>query len=275
MAPTPSPVRSPLRVPSVTPAEAANQAYLVLTPPYDRVAYATRLDSSRPGWAAGTLVGLRLERTVPDWSALEQAVRRLRARMPAAPVVLLVDLPPEASLLVSAVAARMHVRAVLSEGPGMQESLRSSLTESTGLADGVIEWLELVGVRLSPATTPLIHRIVALAPEYPDLRHLLRAIGTPESTARFRFHKRLLPAPSKWFQVARALYAALRLQAQVDVGLLPLAHEMGYNDHSALSQLIYRSFGLRPSAIRGTLGWEWLLDRWIGRYPRCRRPRWA
>ena len=64
---------------------------------------------------------------------------------------------------------------------------------------------------------------------------------------------------------AEALRAALRLQAHAGASLMVLAVECGYSDHSSLSRQCLRLFGVRPGAIRGTLGWEWLLDRWLRR----------
>jgi AraC-like DNA-binding protein len=52
------------------------------------------------------------------------------------------------------------------------------------------------------------------------------------------------------------------------VPLLTVAVEGGYSDHSSLSRQSLRLFGVRPGAIRPTLGWEWLLDRWLRRASR-------
>jgi AraC-like DNA-binding protein len=61
------------------------------------------------------------------------------------------------------------------------------------------------------------------------------------------------------------VYAALRLQAARREPLLTVAVECGYSDHSSLSRQSLRLFGVRPGAIRDTLGWEWLMDRWMRR----------
>src|SRR5690606_16863514 len=74
--------------------------------------------------------------------------------------------------------------------------------------------------------------------------------------------KRGLPSPSRWFQVARALHAALRIQARPDASMTAIALEMGFADHSALAHLLRRCLGVQAGMIRGTLGWEWLLQRW-------------
>jgi AraC-like DNA-binding protein len=117
----------------------------------------------------------------------------------------------------------------------------------------------------------LLREIFARAATSPDLSTLLAQVGMAESSARFRLHKRLLPTPSRWFQAARALHSVMRVQAEPNRSLLRIAHEFGYADHSALSQLVHRSFRVRPGAVRGTLGWEWLMHRWICSIPEMSR----
>ena len=68
-------------------------------------------------------------------------------------------------------------------------------------------------VSLQQLIAPQLAEIVARAPRHDNLTALLSAIGVPETSARFRMHKKRLPPPSRWFQVARALHGALRIQA--------------------------------------------------------------
>jgi AraC-like DNA-binding protein len=63
--------------------------------------------------------------------------------------------------------------------------------------------------------------------------------------------------------MARALNHALRIQARPEARLTLLAMEAGYSDHSGLTRQLIRMFGVTPVGIRGTLGWEWLADRWL------------
>jgi hypothetical protein len=42
-----------------------------------------------------------------------------------------------------------------------------------------------------------------------------------------------------------------------------VARRLRFADHSALAHLLRRSLGVTSQEIRGTLGWEWLLDRWL------------
>lgn len=241
-------------------------AVALIRPPYDRVEH-------QAGWSAidprptapGLVLGVAVEEPLADYRPLDRAIRGLRERSPGTPVVLLLNLGSEESLFLTAHAARLGVRAVVPAGAPLRESLRRSLTGSSALAEDVVEWLSVCGLRLSPLVASLVLQIVTLAPRHPSLTGLLDEVGIPETSARFRMNKKRLPPPSRWYQAARALYAALRIQAEPETCLLRLAHGLGYADHSALSQLVYRSFGVRPGVVRGTLGWEWLMERWIRR----------
>lgn len=160
---------------------------------------------------------------------------------------------------------------------GASWPLREALTDPAALPQSVVDWLRLRSVRLSPNLADLIERLVAEAPKHPDAGRLLEACRIPQATARWRLRKRGLPAPSRWFQAARALHAALRLQARPEASTMEIARQIGFADHSALIHLFRRSFGMGATEIRCTLGWEWLLDRWFhshagGNASRRRRP---
>jgi len=213
----------------------------------------------------GSVAGIRTT-VLTRWGDLHPLIQELRQRLPAAPLVLTADATAH-QLLWSGRAYRAGVRAVLLDGQAMQPLLRSALTCPDSLADDVVDWLMMRRVRLTPTIASLLREIFLRAREAPDLTTLLAEAKLAESSARFRLHKRLLPTPSRWFQVARAVHTVLRLQAEPDKPLLRIAHDFGYADHSALSQLVYRAFGIRPGAIRGTLGWEWLMYRWLRRLP--------
>src|SRR5690606_20083178 len=101
------------------------------------------------------------------------------------------------------------------------------------------------------------------APRFTEVGQLLQSMGAAESSTRFRFRKKGLPAPSRWLQAARGLHAALRIQLEPEKSILAHACALGYADHSALCHQMKRMFGTTPAAVRGTLGWEWLLERWV------------
>lgn len=246
------------------PATPAERAIFVLRPPYVQVEHHTTwqvLDAASA--SPGTIVGIQVERADGDGLRLQETIARIRQRSPSTPVILLLHLSMENCLVISGNASRMGARATVWAGQSMQSAVRASLTRTAGLGADVVEWAQMRGVGFSAGTAMLVERIVTLAPRFPELTGLLKEVGVAETSARFRMQKKRLPPPSRWFQAARALHAALEMQSRSEVPLLKLAHELGYSDHSALSQLVYRAFGVRPSGIRGTLGWEWLLDRWI------------
>ena len=248
----------------------ARAAFLV-RPPYNRMEYHGSLDALVASHRIpGAIAGLRV-RGGMTWEALQPLIVALRAQLPAASVVLVIAEGSPADLLLSARATRAGVRAILLEHEPLADGLRRALTCRDTLADDVVDWLVLRRLRLTPMISSLIREIFQHAPTTPDLSTLLGRIGMAESSARFRLHKRLLPTPSRWFQAARALHTVLRIQAEPRTSLLRIALELGYADHSALSQLVYRSFRVRPGAIRGTLGWEWLMHRWLRAIPDAAR----
>lgn len=252
------------------PLVAAAPTFLV-HPPYLRLECHASLESlQKHHLKPGSIAGIRLEPGT-EWLHIEPAIRQLRTHLPASPLILVVPGASGRDLLLSTRAARGGVRAVLNDDEPLRDSLQAALTCRDGLADDVVEWLSLRRLRLSPTVSSLLREIFAHAATEPDLSSLLARVGLAESSARFRLHKRLLPTPSRWFQAARALHTALRVQASPELPLLRIAHEFGYADHSALSQLIFRAFRLRPGAIRGTLGWEWLMHRWVAALPEAAR----
>ena len=199
-----------------------------------------------------------------DAALLPLAVAAARQRFPAAPVVLRVPALTPAVIRLAQRAARLRVRAVVAEGEPLAEALRPQLTSPDDLGDDVVEWVELrQGRPLSPAVSTLLRRIVAGAEGGAQLGELLAPLGESERTARHRLRNKELPPPSAWHQMARALHAALRVQAQPGVRLSRLALDLGFSDHSGFSRQLSRAFGVTPPGVRGTLGWEWLVERWV------------
>jgi AraC-like DNA-binding protein len=203
--------------------------------------------------------------TAEDCAVLENAVRGLRGRFPAAPVVVRVPELSAAAIRLAQRAAHLGVRAVVGMDEPLGDALRPILTHPDDLGDDVVEWLAVRGRTLAPVSAALVRQVVGQAHRFAHLGDLLSALGDSERTARHRLRGRGLPPPSAWYQMARALHGALRIQAQPEAALAPLALELGYADRSGLSWQLTRAFGVTPVAVRGTLGWEWLLDRWLHR----------
>jgi AraC-like DNA-binding protein len=244
----------------------ASPAVALLAPPYDRfetIPDASALDPHT--LPCGSLLAVELAAPAEEWPAVAGLVPKLRARCPAAPVVL--HLPTThalADLDLGRRAGALHVRAVLAGGESPAAALRRALTDDTALADEIAAWLPLRLPAVGPAVVELVREIVRRAPLHREVRQILRELGFAERTARTWCRREGVPGPGAWLSAAHALRAALRLQAGT-TPLLVLAVDCGYSDHSSLSRQCLRLFGTRPGAIRGLLGWEWLLDRWLGR----------
>jgi AraC-like DNA-binding protein len=211
----------------------------------------------------GSIVGAQITRPVVDTAPLLALNRDLSRRRPDCRVGVFLAMEPEDVVLTATRLAPLRFRAVVAVGPGMESVLREVLTDPTTLARDVVDWLEQRSIRLNPNQANLLERILAEAADHADLTTLLEHCVIPSSSARFRLRKRGLPSPTQWFQLARALHAALRLQAGPDVPLATLARQLGFVDHSALAHLLRRTLGVTSNEIRGTLGWEWLLHRWF------------
>jgi AraC-like DNA-binding protein len=232
------------------------------TPPYRGV---EPFHGAAPGerLPAGTLLFLDADSVAPDWPALTRTVLDLRTRHLTAPVILRVSTFTPATVRLAHQAARLGVRGVVAADEPLYDALLPLLTAPDNLSGDVLEWLRLRGMRLSPAVSELLCHIVGLAWRYPHLTDLLDTLGEGERTARYRFLRACLQPPRAWHRAARALHWAMRIQAEPHTPLLQLALDAGYSDHSGLCRQLVRTFGYTPGFVRGTLGWEWLLNRWM------------
>jgi AraC-like DNA-binding protein len=238
-----------------------------LAPPYDRFEVVPDPAALTPDdLRDAALLAVALASPHEPSGDVAALVRELRARFPAAPVVLRLGQPAdEGNGDWDRRAGELGVRAVVLDGESPRQRLRGTLTDATALPEQIEQWLRLRLPGLPPAVRGLIDEIVRLSPGFGEVGPLLASIGHAERTARTWFRHAGAPGPGKWLAAAHAVRAALRMQAEEDAPLLTLAVECGYSDHSSLSRQSLRLFGVRPGAIRRTLGWEWLLDRWLRR----------
>lgn len=244
------------------PAELPHPLYCAF-PPYERERLITSgIPRELP---TGAVLILDVAPVPRDTTGLDDALRRVRASTPSTPVVLRTAADIDDLLRLATLGVTLPTQGVILRGQALPGALRGQLTRPRNLPEEVTSWLAMKGVRMAPALTDLIRQIFARATRHSEISSLCREIGAVESSARFRCSKKRLPPPSRWLQAARALHACLRLQAHPDRALLPLALELGYADHSALSHQLRRTFQVRPGEVRRTLGWEWLLDRWFDR----------
>lgn len=229
-------------------------------PPYHAF---NAVGTSSPRLPEGAVVALRVSADPHEISSLPAAVHTVRRRFWLAPTVLWLAEGSPPDLLHQAYSSiSLGVRAVLFGDALPADVLRPACTRPISLGSSVLEWLDLRGVRIPPVLVHLLGQVVQQAPLYAELRKLLGDMCVPESSLRLRCQRVGLPAPRHWHQMGRALHAALAVQAETGTPLARLALDLGYADHSALSQLCRRNFALRPGELRGTLGWEWLMERW-------------
>lgn len=66
-----------------------------------------------------------------------------------------------------------------------------------------------------------------------------------------------------WMRVGRALHAALLCQNAGTASAEAVALRAGYSDHRAMDRAFLRVFGIRQRDLRGTVGWQWLLWRFL------------
>lgn len=230
-------------------------------PPYDRDRFIT-LGGERP-LPAGAVLIVDVSPVPGNMGALDSALRQIRGSAPDTPLVMRAAPSIDDLLLLATWGAALPAQGLILQGQPLASALRGQLTRPRSLPTEITAWIAGKGIRMAPALTDFIRQVFARAAEHSEVSTLCREIGAVESSARFRCSKKRLPPPSRWLQAARALHACLRLQADPDRALLPLALELGYADHSALSHQIRRTFGVRPSEVRRTLGWEWLMGRWL------------
>ena len=234
----------------------------VSPPPYLETIPLTRVAGLRLARGSLLVVDLRAAAAPEMETALASTVAQARQTHPTLPIILRVPETTMDALRLAHRASRMGVRAVVGCGECLAFALRPVLTRADDLPASLLEWLEFRGRSVGPMLSALVRGIVMLAPRYPHLGDLVAVLGESERTMRHRFQASGAPGPRDWHQGARALDAALCLQAEPDARLLEVALARGYSDTSGITRQITRAFGVTPAAIRGTLGWEWLAERW-------------
>lgn len=217
--------------------------------------------------APGTILAMEVADPGRAWPFLPPSLRSLRAAVPTASVILRLPAVPDAAAMELAHrAGQLHLRAVLLEGEPIEASLRRALTRAGDLSGDVFEWLSLRRLSLAATTAKFLEPMFREVLSHRNVSQLTRPQDRAESTMRAHMRREGLPPPRDWLRCARSLHAALRLQAQPRVPVLTTALALGYTDHSQLSREISECFGVRPTDIRPTMGWEWLMDRWLDRH---------
>ena len=234
-------------------------------PPYERLEPLRDLPTPGPGaFGRGTVWLVSATPRPGGWETVAEWLLRLRSAYPAITIGVLLpeDVDPHPLLSTSAVATA-RVRAVLRRGEPVT-ALRGRMTRPTGLGAEIVQWLRLAGILLRPRVATGVRAL--LDSEQGSMAAALTRSRPSQRTLRRHFARCGLPQPREWHAAARALRAALRLQADPQTSLLRVALDSGYGDHATFSRQMRRLFDLRPLEIRGTLGWEWVLHRWVSRW---------
>lgn len=127
-----------------------------------------------------------------------------------------------------------------------------------------LDFLSWRGVSLDRETRRVVGRIVEVAPRIATLEALARNLYSSRRALGRRFQRQGLPVPSHWLQIARLLWACVRLQSS-ETTLAQVSAGLGYPDSFTLSNQMLRMTGVRPSFARERLGWEWLVEEWLVR----------
>lgn len=245
--------------------------FSLYSPPYLTCMRVPHEDCVRSaGLPNGTVLFAELSNEASDCASLPAVIKSIRQRLPIVPVVLVLDRASPHLIRICLSVQALGIRGVVLQNEDLRDlrdSLRPVLTQPLHLGDDVVEWISWRGIRLSPAVTHVLCSMFDNCHAFPTLGGLLEGMGEAERTTRLRFKKKGLPTPHRWFQLARATRGALQIQGDPHQGFGRLAQAVGFSDPSSLSQQIYRAFNLRPHVIRGTFGWEWLLERWLRSIP--------
>lgn len=131
----------------------------------------------------------------------------------------------------------------------------------------VIEWIEQRHVvRLSETVRALLVALLTHQHRELTLDVLFERLSISGSTLSNRLHKKLLPNPRRWIQLARGLELAEVIHAEPTTSITEIAQRLGYRDHSYISHQLKRSFGVRFGQVRERQGTMWLLERWWSRH---------
>jgi hypothetical protein len=87
----------------------------------------------------------------------------------------------------------------------------------------------------------------------------------PEARAYpFRISDSTLPTHHKWRMLSRVLQPLVHLQNDPELSLEAVCKRPWYSSPRALNRATRRLIGYTPSEIRKLLGWEWVVDHFLG-----------
>lgn len=145
----------------------------------------------------------------------------------------------------------------------LRRQLRRLLTVEHRLPRQMAEWLLWRSFRHT-RSRHLVEYILGLGAGVSLDETVYRQIGSRRTISSHLQHLGL-PSADRIRRLGLCVRASVRVQRYSRRPLSHLAHGMDLSGSASLSRMIRREFGVTPTEIRGTLGWEWLLCRWVAR----------
>lgn len=246
-----------------------------LEPPYDAYRPAVLLaGTSSLAGQTNLILAVRLTGAPQAGVVVAHALARLAVLAPTVPRIVRLEPGTDARMLSHAFhLGRLHAHALIVDGQHPLDALRPMLTDHSMVASMTTEWL---GSRMrtlpQDVRVELAERIAAKRPADEKADEKADEEAREDDCAygivsawRAKLRRLRIPPPVQWTCLARAIRAAVLIQAAPQRRIADVAFELGFEEQSSLNALISRSFGLRPAELRGTLGVCWLMDRWAVR----------
>ena len=203
-----------------------------------------------------------------DGSVQKPEFEWLHDRPHGLPLLVLLPRPEEVgrALPLLAYIRSLQPRAVLpEEALGTPQRVKQLLAAAPrSMAEAVTSYLTNRGMLRGRHVHSEVHRIVELSAEVQSISALARRMYTSRRTLGRHFAAEDLPVPSHWLQFARLLHACLQLQND-RAAIFRIAHRLKYPDGFTMSNQMKRVIGIRPSEVRGLVGWEWIIESWLAR----------
>lgn len=238
------------------------QRLALLSPPYED---ADPIDLS---WTPTSLPprGRALVWSLVDGKRQAEQYHWLHRRPPGLPLVVI--LPPAAHIA-QAMPLLNHLgtlapRAILPSGPVSSPArVRTVLTAPPyPLAKAVTDYLIRRGLLETERIQSEVKSILELSPVVSSVSQLVKRLFSSRRTLGRHFSMQGLPAPSHWLQFGRLMHVAVRLQSDSSAAFR-IALRAGYPDGFTMSNQMKRLMNCRPTEVRRTVGWEWLVEAWI------------
>lgn len=141
------------------------------------------------------------------------------------------------------------------------QQAEQQLTDVRRLDRRVIRWFGDRGIRMTSPERALWRSAFASNAASTDLNGMVARLGLSARTLRRKLRRSAARCPSGVLRMAKVLLGIVRSQ-KPSMSLAESAFLAGYGDYSSFYRATRSALGISPSATRGTLGVNWLLDLW-------------